>query len=72
MTDIVKLVNDYADRVETGFESVKTRQRELADEIVQLKQRGVTTAGDFQAEQAVTATLADGSVGLRVQTPAPT
>jgi exodeoxyribonuclease VII large subunit len=34
--------------------------------------RALTSAADFQAEQAVTATLADGSVGLRVQTPAPT
>jgi exodeoxyribonuclease VII large subunit len=31
--------------------------------------RALTSAGDFQAEQAVTATLADGSVGLRVQNP---
>ena len=31
--------------------------------------RALTSAADFQAEQAVTATLADGSVGLRVQNP---
>ena len=31
--------------------------------------RALSSAADFQAEQAVTATLADGSVGLRVQTP---
>jgi len=31
--------------------------------------RALTSAGDFQAEQAVTATLADGSVGLRVSQP---
>ena len=34
--------------------------------------RALTSASDFQAEQAVTATLADGSVGLRVQTPTST
>jgi exodeoxyribonuclease VII large subunit len=31
--------------------------------------RALTSVADFQAEQAVTATLADGSVGLRVQNP---
>ena len=34
--------------------------------------RALTSARDLQADQAVTATLSDGSVGLRVQTPAPT